>query len=60
MQFSGEAVRRPSVVQIIGWISVAVACAVFVSMPDGVLRLSIALACTVVALIAGVIVGRKE
>ncbi len=52
--------RRPSVVQIIGWISVAVACAVFVSMPDGVLRLSIALACTVVALIAGVIVGRKE
>lgn len=51
--------RRPGVVQIIGWISFAMACAVFVFMPDGALRLSIALASTVVALIAGVIVGRR-
>lgn len=46
------------VVQIIGWISFAVACAVFL-MPDGVLRLRIALACTAIAVIAGVIVGGR-
>ncbi len=46
------------VVQIIGWISFAVACVVFL-LPDSALRLRIALACTVVAVIAGVIVGSR-
>jgi hypothetical protein len=52
--------RRPGVVQIIGWTSFAVAGAAFVFMPDGALRLGIALASTVVAVIVGIIAGGKE
>jgi hypothetical protein len=48
------------VAKLVGWISFAVACVAFVSMPDGALRLRIALASTVVAVIAGVIAGWKE
>jgi hypothetical protein len=54
------AMRRPNVVQIIGWTSFAVAGAAFVFMPDGALRLGIALASTVVAVIVGIMTGGRE
>ncbi len=52
--------RRPNVVQIVGWTSFAVAGAAFVLMPDGALRLGIVLASTVVALIVGIITGGRR